>query len=369
MLKQNWTPLKITCYLLYSFLGKYLPEHGTLGSLGIFGNWFRKVLCRPLFKESARNISVGKGADFGNGRNLIMKEHANIGPYALIGNSRGMVTIGRHVMMGHQCIVISQNHKYLAEGYDGFEGKDVFRLSRNELRKIRGNRIAMIFQEPSASLSPLHRIGRQMVEAIRLHKDIPRQKAWLIAENWLKKVGIPDAEERMYAYPHQLSGGMQQRVVIAMALIPEPDLVIADEPTTALDVTIQQQVFELIRGMRQKHTSILIITHDMGIIWEMCDRVFVMYAAQIAEEGSRNDIFSNPVHPYTRGLLRSIPKLSNGPGRLKAVAGYVPSPLNYPAGCHFNDRCPDAFDRCSLEKPKLTDLGNRHRAACFLACR
>ena len=126
MLKQNWTPLKITCYLLYSFLGKYLPEHGTLGSLGIFGNWFRKVLCRPLFKESARNISVGKGADFGNGRNLIMKEHANIGPYALIGNSRGMVTIGRHVMMGHQCIVISQNHKYLAEGYDGFEGKDVF---------------------------------------------------------------------------------------------------------------------------------------------------------------------------------------------------------------------------------------------------
>ena len=248
-----------------------------------------------------------------------------------------------------------------------FNGKDLLKLDPGEMRKIRGRAVSMIFQEPSASLSPLHRIGQQLVETVLLHKDTTRKNAWIMAETWLGKVGIPDAKERMYAYPHQLSGGMQQRVMIAMALMLQPDLIIADEPTTALDVTIQLQIFELIHQIRQKDSSVLLITHDMGIIWEMCDRVYVMYASRIAEQGSLNDIFSNPGHPYTRGLLMSIPKLSEKQKRLKAISGQVPSPFNYPAGCHFQDRCPDAFDRCSREKPKLVDLGNGHLVACFLA--
>ncbi len=215
-----------------------------------------------------------------------------------------------------------------------------------------------------------------MVETILLHKNITRKEAWNIAETWLEKVEISDPGERMFAYPYQLSGGMQQRVMIAMALMLEPDLVIADEPTTALDITIQAQVFELVREMRRFNTSMLLITHDMGMIWKMCDRVLVMYASRVVEEGNRDDIFSKPTHPYTIGLLESIPKLSvtppppsrgdQGGCRLKAIPGQVPSALNYPSGCHFFDRCPDAFDRCRNEKPKLIDLGNGHKAACFL---
>lgn len=247
-----------------------------------------------------------------------------------------------------------------------FYGKNLLDLNPKEMRKIRGRAISMIFQEPGSALSPLHTIGRQMVETILLHKDITRKDAWNIAETWLEKVQISDPRERMFAYPYQLSGGMQQRVMIAMALMLEPDLIIADEPTTALDVTIQAQVFELVREMRRSHTSILLITHDMGVIWEMCDRVVVMYASRIVEEGNRDDIFSKPTHPYTIALLESIPKLSVDEGRLKAIPGQVPSALNYPSGCHFFDRCPDAFDRCRNEKPKLIDLGNGHKAACFL---
>ncbi len=259
-----------------------------------------------------------------------------------------------------------------------FYGKNLLDLNPKEMRKIRGRAISMIFQEPGSALSPLHTIGRQMVETILLHKNIIRKEAWNIAETWLEKVEISDPRERMLAYPYQLSGGMQQRVMIAMALMLEPDLVIADEPTTALDVTIQAQVFELVREMRQFNTSMLLITHDMGVIWEMCDRVLVMYASRVVEEGNRDDIFSKPTHPYTIALLEAIPKLSvtppilpsmgdKGGCRLKAIPGQVPSALNYPSGCHFFDRCPDAFDRCRNEKPKLIDLGNGHKAACFLA--
>jgi len=246
-----------------------------------------------------------------------------------------------------------------------FNGKDLLKLNVGEMRKIRGKKISMIFQEPASALSPLHRIGQQMVETILLHNDKTNKDAWNIAENWLKRVGIPDAGERMFAYPYQLSGGMQQRVMIAMALMLEPDLVIADEPTTALDVTIQAQVFELIREMRRSRTAILLITHNMGVIWEMCDRVIVMYASRIVEEGSKSDIFSKPAHPYTIGLLKSIPRLSGNAGKLKAIPGYVPSPYNYPSGCHFRDRCPDAFDKCKNEIPEFVDLGQGHRAACF----
>jgi peptide/nickel transport system ATP-binding protein/oligopeptide transport system ATP-binding protein len=205
------------------------------------------------------------------------------------------------------------------------------------------------------------------VEALRLHRDIPRQAAWETAGQWLEKFRIPDAAERLHAYPFQLSGGMQQRVMIAMALMLEPELIIADEPTTALDVTIQAQVFGLIREMRQASTAILLITHDMGVVWEMCDRVLVMYAARIVEAGSREEIFEKPAHPYTRGLLHSIPRLTDKPERLAAIGGMVPSPLRYPAGCRFNDRCPHVFDRCRREAPGLLEVADGHQAACFLA--
>jgi oligopeptide/dipeptide ABC transporter ATP-binding protein len=248
-----------------------------------------------------------------------------------------------------------------------FHGRDLLRLDTGELRQIRGRAISFIFQEPLSALSPLQRIGQQLVEALRLHNDMSKKEAWALAAEWLEKVKIPDVKERMFAYPFQLSGGMQQRVMIAMAMMMEPDLIIADEPTTALDVTIQSKIFALIKEMRLDKTSILLITHDMGVIWEMCDRVVVMYASRIAEEADRDDIFAKPAHPYTKGLLNSIPKLTAHSGRLEAIPGQVPSPFSYPFGCHFRDRCPHAFDKCAAENPPLKELGDGHRAACWIA--
>lgn len=254
----------------------------------------------------------------------------------------------------------------IASGEIRFKNHDLLQLDIKKMRKIRGREISMIFQEPSTALSPLHRIGNQLVETIRLHQKISKKEAWKFAEQWLAKVEIPDPKERMFAWPHQLSGGMQQRVMIAMALMTEPDLLIADEPTTALDVTIQMQIFELLRKMKSRNVSILIITHDMGVIWEMCDKVIVMYASRMVEAGTRDEIFKTPAHPYTKGLLNAIPKLSCSVKKLNPVAGYVPSPYNYPKGCHFYDRCKFAMQKCRAEKPKLEDIGNSRKAACFL---
>jgi oligopeptide/dipeptide ABC transporter ATP-binding protein len=248
-----------------------------------------------------------------------------------------------------------------------FKGRDLLALEPDDMRHVRGSEIGMIFQEPAAALSPLHRVGKQMTEALRLHQEIDQKTAWDIAAKWLEKVSIPDAGQRMQAYPYQLSGGMQQRIMIAMALMLEPALIIADEPTTALDVTIAAQVFDLIKAMREKETAVLLITHDMGVVWEMCDRVMVMYASRISEQGSLETIFNKPAHPYTQGLLQSIPKLTGPRGRLEAIPGFVPSPANYPSGCHFRDRCQHAFERCQKERPGLVDLGDGHLSACFLA--
>lgn len=247
-----------------------------------------------------------------------------------------------------------------------FKQKNIMTMSPSELRQIRGTQISMIFQEPMSALSPLHRIGKQLIETILLHKHMSYKKAAQFAENWLNKVGIPDAGRRMFSYPFELSGGMQQRVMIAMALMLSPNLIIADEPTTALDVTTQAQIFKLIQQMKQKDTSMLLITHDMGVIWEMCDRVVVMYASQIVESASKKDIFSRPCHPYTIGLLNAIPKLTAEKKRLNDIPGQVPSPYDYPKGCHFQKRCGFAFDRCEQEQPMLFECGNGHRAACFL---
>jgi peptide/nickel transport system ATP-binding protein/oligopeptide transport system ATP-binding protein len=215
------------------------------------------------------------------------------------------------------------------------------------------------------ALSPLHRAGRQLVEALRFHRDIGRKEAWALGEEWLRKVGIPDPGHAMYAYPFQLSGGMRQRVMIAMALMLDPELVIADEPTTALDVTIQAQIFDLMREMKKNETSLLLITHDMGVIWEMCSRVAVMYASEIVEIGERDEIFARPLHPYTEALIASIPALADRGGELDVIEGQVPSALNYPGGCRFRERCRYAFERCGAEHPPVYDINGR-RARCFL---
>ena len=248
-----------------------------------------------------------------------------------------------------------------------FHHRDLLKMNLRDLYRVRGREISIIFQEPLAALSPLHRIGRQMAEGLRLHTDVSFREAWATAQDWLEKVNIADAHERMHAYPFQLSGGMQQRIMIAMALMLNPKLVIADEPTTALDVTVQAQIFSLIKKMRRKQTAILLITHDMGVIWEMCDRVVVMYASEIVETGTLEDIFSRAAHPYTRGLLQSIPQLTRKLSRLASIPGHVPSPLQYPGGCHFRDRCAYAFQRCEQEHPPLIRLSEGHRSACFLA--
>jgi oligopeptide/dipeptide ABC transporter ATP-binding protein len=258
----------------------------------------------------------------------------------------------------------------ISAGSVSFNGDNLLSLAADKLRNIRGRDISMIFQEPQSALSPLHRIGDQLIEAILIHQRMPYKDAWQISETWLRKVGIPDAGKRMFSYPFELSGGMQQRVMIAMSLMLSPRLIIADEPTTALDVTTQAQIFELIRKMKQKDTSMLLITHDMGVIWEMCDRVMVMYASRIVESGTRQDIFHHAVHPYTIGLLNAIPRLAIEKKRLNDIPGQVPSPLNYPQGCHFEKRCGFAFDRCRREKPLLYQCNFDHQghlAACFLA--
>lgn len=246
-----------------------------------------------------------------------------------------------------------------------FHGRDLLAMPIEELRKIRGGKIGMIFQEPMTALSPLHRIGDQLVETARLHREISAAAAWALGLDWLKRVGLPDAEQRMKDYPHQLSGGMRQRVMLAMALLPEPELVIADEPTTALDVTIQAQIFELLLRVRGGDTAVLLITHDMGVVWDVCDRVHVMYAARLAEKGSKADLFERPAHPYTRGLLAAMPRLHGKTERLPDIPGQLPSLADPPPGCRFAPRCPLARDVCRRKTPRLRPVAAGHETACW----
>ena len=248
-----------------------------------------------------------------------------------------------------------------------YRGQDLLAMPIEQLRAIRGARISMIFQDPMQSLSPLHRIGRQLVETIQLHETVSQEDAWKRSTEALARVGIPDPDQRMLAYPFELSGGMRQRVVIAMALLLKPDLIIADEPTTALDVTIQAQVLDLMKARtRESGAAVMLITHDMGVIWEMCDRVVVMYASQVVEEGTVTQVFSSPRHPYTQGLLRSTNRTKSAGARLASIPGMVPPPSRYPGHCHFADRCGEVFARCRTAKPSLFTLADGQRAACFL---
>ena len=246
-----------------------------------------------------------------------------------------------------------------------FHGRDLLTMPIEELRQIRGGKIGMIFQEPMTALSPLHRIGDQLVEAARLHRQMSGEDAWALGLDWLKRTGLPDAEQRMKDYPHQLSGGMRQRVMLAMTMLPEPELIIADEPTTALDVTIQAQIFELLLKLRGGDTAVLLITHDMGVVWDVCDRVHVMYAARLAEKGPREAVFGRPAHPYTRGLLAAMPRLHGRAERLPDIPGQLPSLAHPPPGCRFAPRCPLARLVCRRHTPRLRPLAADREVACW----
>lgn len=255
----------------------------------------------------------------------------------------------------------------VAAGEIRFEGKDLLTASRREMRQIRGNRIAMIFQEPMTSLNPVFKVGKQVSEAVRYHLKIGKREARGRVVEMLAKVGIPRPEKIFDQYPHQLSGGMRQRVMIAMAMVCNPSLLIADEPTTALDVTIQAQILDLMRDLQGKEgTSIMMITHDLGVVAEMCDRVVIMYAGQVVEETDVKTLFREPRHPYTRGLLASLPQLAGDADRLKSIPGQVPSPLDMPSGCRFAPRCPLRVERCEQVEPELKEVAPGHLCRCLL---
>ncbi|MDQ6917567.1 MAG: ABC transporter ATP-binding protein [Pseudomonadota bacterium] len=254
----------------------------------------------------------------------------------------------------------------IAGGSILFDGVDLLRLSQASMRELRGDRISMIFQEPMTSLNPVLTVGEQIVEGILRHRSISRGAAKDLAIAMLRMVHIPSPEERFSDYPHRLSGGMRQRVMVAMALACKPKLLIADEPTTALDVTIQAQILDLMRTLREETgTAIILITHDLGVVAELADDVVVMYAGRIVERATVAALFAEPQHPYTVGLLGSIPRLDIEQDRLAAIEGQVPNPLAPVSGCRFHPRCPFVIDRCLHEDPPLIDLGDGHESACW----
>ena len=247
-----------------------------------------------------------------------------------------------------------------------FGGRDLLKLPDRELRRIRGNRISMIFQEPMTSLNPVITVGKQVAEAVMLHTGADRRDAKAKAIEILEKVGIPEPERRFASYPHQLSGGLRQRVMIGMAMILKPDLLIADEPTTALDVSIEAQILRLMRDLqRDTGTSILLITHNLGVVAEMCDEVYVMYAGEVVERANVTTLFNTCAHPYTRGLMASLPRMTPKGQRLYNIRGTVPNLRAMPSGCRFSPRCEFATEKCRGEKPELNDLGGGHLCRCF----
>jgi oligopeptide/dipeptide ABC transporter, ATP-binding protein, C-terminal domain len=255
---------------------------------------------------------------------------------------------------------------FIAGGKIYFKGQNLLELSESEMRALRGNRISMIFQEPMTSLNPVFTCGEQIAEAVRLHQKLSAKDARDKAVEMLKLVGIPAPQQRAREYPHQLSGGMRQRVMIAMALSCSPELLIADEPTTALDVTVQAQILELIADLQEKlGMGLIMITHDLGVIAEVSDKVAVMYASKIVEYAPVERIFENPLHPYTQGLFRSIPRLGKRQERLHVIEGSVPPATAFPKGCHFWTRCPFATAECRHEKPPLVEYEPQHFSACW----
>ncbi|MCJ7830304.1 MAG: ABC transporter ATP-binding protein [Desulfobacterales bacterium] len=318
---------------------------------------------------------------------LLTIENLRVYFHILVGTVRAVEGVGFHVDPGETLGIVGESGcgksvsamtlmqlipmppGELVSGRALFKGQDLLQLSTEEIRKVRGNQISMIFQEPMTSLNPVFTIGDQIGEAVRLHQGLDRRAARDKAVEMLDLVGIPDPRRRIREYPHQLSGGMRQRVMIAMALSCNPDLLIADEPTTALDVTVQAQILELMLDLQSKNNmSILLITHDLGVIAETANRVIVMYCGKIVESADVRDIFHNPLHPYTRQLLASVPRLeTDQQTRLQEIPGMVPSLYALPQGCDFSPRCARVRRACRQAEPKLVQVEAGHRVACFRA--
>ncbi|WP_144488351.1 ABC transporter ATP-binding protein [Bacillus sp. ABP14] len=274
---------------------------------------------------------------------------------------------GKSVMAKSVMSLVTSPGK-VKEGEILFHNENILSKSEKELRSIRGNQISLISQDPMSALNPVVKIGKQMTEVIIRHQKVKKKEAEQIAVNLLTQVGLSSPEERVKQYPHELSGGMKQRVMIAMAMSCNPDLLIADEPTTALDVTIQAQILDLMKNLKNEtNMALLLITHDLGIVAQNCTRVIVMYGGLIMEEGPVLQIFQSPNHPYTKGLLNSLPKISNGvKERLAPIQGVTPNLLNPPKGCPFAERCPHAMDICEKERPPYFEIGNERRSMCWL---
>ncbi|UVI30744.1 ABC transporter ATP-binding protein [Paenibacillus spongiae] len=309
---------------------------------------------RTEFQTAAAPVRVVDGID------VSLSPGETLGIVGESGSGKSVTSLS---IMG----LLPEGQAAVAGGDIRLNGQSLTRMTESEMRKIRGNKIAMIFQEPMTALNPVFKIGRQLEEAIRQHSDKSRRAARKEAIDLLSDVGISMPEQMINVYPHQLSGGMRQRVMIAMAMACNPEVLIADEPTTALDVTIQAQILDLMRKLqRERGTAIMLITHDLGVIAEMCDRVSVMYAGQIVEEGDVETLFREPKHPYTIGLMNSLPQFSGGQERLYSIPGQVPQPADYPAGCRFAPRCPSRMEVCETSEPGSFDFGDGHRCKCHL---
>ena len=310
---------------------------------------------RTTFKSERGEVRAVDGVDFRleRGRTL-----------GIVGESGCGKSVTALSIMG----LVPQPPGRIAGGEVLFEGEDLLKCAPQRMRDLRGDKLAMIFQEPMTSLNPAFTVGDQVAETILRHRKVSPAEARAQAIEMLRRVRIPSPERRALDYPHQLSGGMRQRVMIAMALACNPQLLIADEPTTALDVTIQAQILELMRTLRAElGTAIVLITHDLGVIAELADEVLVMYAGQVIERCAAGRLFAEPQHPYTVGLLGSIPRLHLEQERLSAIEGFVPDAAALPAGCRFEPRCPFAIDRCKEEVPPLAEVSRGHHAACWRA--
>jgi peptide/nickel transport system ATP-binding protein len=311
--------------------------------------------------------TLGVVGESGSGKSVTMMSILSLNP------KPGRLSLDPDTQPGPQMEAFlrgSKKHTSVSTGQALFRGENLLQASQRRLRALRGSEISMIFQDPMTSLNPVLSIGNQLAEAVILHRDVTRREARELAIAGLQEVGIPRAEQRVDDYPHQFSGGMRQRVMIAMALINDPALLIADEPTTALDVTTQAQILDLIRELQAEHgTAVILITHDLGVVAETADEIVVMYAARIAEHAPVYSLFEQPLHPYTWGLLGSLPRLDVELERLTQIRGQPPSLLRPPAGCRFRPRCGYAFDRCRRELPEATRSGfdPDHLDACFLA--
>ena len=293
-----------------------------------------------------------------NGVSLEVKKGSTLG---LVGETgAGKTTIAKAIMR-----ILPDPPAKIRRGQVILDGEDLLKKPESEMLKVRGGKIAMIFQDPMTALNPLMTVGDQILEVLMLHNDYDQRTGMQKAGEMLETVGIP--AERYAEYPHQFSGGMKQRVVIAMALACNPELLLADEPTTALDVTIQAQVLDLINELKQKfQTSMILITHDLGVIAQTCETVAVIYAGSIVESGTKEDIFDHPTHPYTNGLFESLPNMTAEGEKLKPIAGMPPDPTNLPEGCAFAPRCPYATEQCHRQKPPVTELTPGHFCACFV---